>query len=129
MYADDRERWREEYARQYPEGLKRKRDGEQREKQRVSQRAYEKKRSGKLRRLTDQVRYLARGRGRAAEALVGCSREEFGKHIRDMLGDNGVARFTLKFHRQPNTYNLEDEKECKKAFHYTNIWVKRRDHD
>ena len=89
----------------------------------------EKKRSGKLRRLTDQVRYLARGRGRAAEELVGCSREDFGKHIREMLGDNGVRRFTLKFHRQPNTYNLEDEKECKKAFHYTNIWVKRRDQD
>lgn len=114
---------REEYYQQFPIGFKRKRNAEQREKQRVSQRRYEKNRLP-ARAMIRRVLRLANGRGDASkcEELVGCSRDEFVQHIRQYA----VGIIALRFFIPVSKYNMKNPDEVKQAFHYTNIYAVER---
>jgi len=114
---------REEYHQQFPTGFKRKRNAEQREKQRVSQRRYAKRRQ-QARGLIRRALRLANGKGNASKCkeLVGCTREEFVQHLRQYTDGTIALRFFIPVSR----YNLDDHEQLQEAFHYRNIYAVER---
>lgn len=123
---EQRAKRRDQYARCYPIGLKRKRDAKQREKQRVSQRNYELfVRKGPRRNLSTKVKLLSLGKGpeEKCKDIVGCTRTEFIKHLRSTMVDPDVPTFRLCYHLPLRGFNMHDPEQAKKAYHYTNIYA------
>lgn len=113
----------EAYYKQFPVGFKRKRDAVQREKQRVSQRRYAKRRQ-QARALTNKALQLACGKGDASlcEELVGCSQEDFMHHMQQYA----QGPIALRFYAPLSKFNLKDPQQLKQAFHYMNIYAVKR---
>jgi len=115
---------REEYHQQFPMGFKRKRNAAQREKQRVSQRRYALRcRAGTV--VVRRLLRLANGGGcpDKCEELVGCSRDDFVRHLHATMVHPDVPRISIRFHVPLSKYNLDDKEQAKQAFHYTNMYA------
>ena len=111
---------RAKYARNYPEGFKRRRNTEQTRAQRVAQRRYDRIRGGtRMRRLQAQVRNFLSGTSNAARELVGCTREELIVYLQP---PPNVLKWHLSYKVHPREFDLETQAE--ECFHYTNLMAK-----
>lgn len=124
---EKRAEWRAMYARQYPEGFKRRRNAEQTRKQAASQARYRKRPHVIcMRRLQVSVRNYLRGSGNSDEAasLVGCSPDKLRAHLDATLQGQDVLQWHLSYHRHPREFNLENLDDRKVCFHYTNMYAR-----
>ena len=111
------------YAKRYPPGFKRRRNAEQRKKQIIAQRRY-RNQPHVLRatRYVRQVKQLLEGRSAPLVArYVGCS----GKALHAYLQSTTTATaWRLAFHVSAQSFDLTDEAERKRCFHYTNMYAR-----
>ena len=111
------------YYRLYPTGLKRKRDAEQREKQRVSQRRYDRSRK-EIRKYLVMAKKVANGATSKHQHVLGCTPEEFVEHMRSTIaGGFTEGQLVPRLHKPVDTAHRGDPTYLKKAFHYTNLYA------
>ena len=113
---------RDNYAKQYPHGFKRRRNALQREKQIIAQRRYN--RQPHIVRATKYVRqvkaFIAGKKAPLVAPYIGCTREEFIAHLQSTTT---AKRWRVVFHNSAQSFDLTNNDHCAHCFHYSNMYA------
>lgn len=117
-------RWRQEYARQYPAGFKRRRNAKQHEKQAASKLFYKRQPHAKhMRIVRRQVIQYLQGKRDTFANVVGCSREHLKDHLNAFLVGQTALRWKLAYCRHPRTFDLTRFEDYRACFHWSNMYA------
>ena len=117
-------RWRQEYARQYPAGFKRRRNAEQHEKQAAAKRYHKRQAHVKQMRVVRQhvLQYL-QGKRDSFASVVGCTREHLNDHLSACLSGQETLQWKLAYRRHPRTFDLSRREDYLACFHWSNMYA------